>query len=241
MNVKYLALEIKRVVRNPRFLIFTVGLPVVFYFLFSSINAQGNDADRVRVVVMVGMAAFGGLTAAVSSGTRIAVERGAGWQRQLRLTPMSGGAYLVTKALVGMIVGLGPLLLVCLIGGLTGVHLTAAEWLQVTAGTWIGLLPLAILGVLVGQLATPDSVQAIGSGVFLLLSMFGGLWFPPAAMPSWLANIAHVVPSFWYGGIGRGVVFHDLNVGTTVLVLGAWTVGLAALAARRFRADTARV
>jgi ABC-2 type transport system permease protein len=244
MNAKYLALEIRRVVRAPRFLIFTVGFPVVFYLLFSSIyGGQGSAADQTatKAWLMAGMAAFGALTAAVSTGTRIAVERGAGWQRQLRLTPLSGGAYLVTKALVGMVVAIGPLLLVCLIGAATGVRLDAAGWGQLVLGTWVGLLPFAVLGVLIGQLATPDSVQAIGSATFMLLSIGGGLWFPPQVMPDWLSRLAHVLPSFWYGGIGRDAVSGQGVTTQTVLVLGVWTVVLALVAARRFRADTARV
>jgi ABC-2 type transport system permease protein len=242
VNTKYLALETSRIIRAPRFLIFTVGFPVVFYLLFSSIYAnQAGDPGAMRAAVMVGMAAFGGLTAAVSTGSRIAVERGTGWQRQLRLTPLSGSAYLVTKAMVGMLVALGPLVLVCAIGFATGARLDPAGWVQVVAGTWLGLIPFAVLGVLIGQLATPDSVQAIGSATFMLLSIGGGLWFPPELMPSWLNTLAHVLPSFWYGGIGRDAVLHQGVTMRTVLVLGVWTVALALVAARRFRADTARV
>jgi ABC-2 type transport system permease protein len=241
VNVKYFVLELKRVVRAPRFLIFTVGFPVVFYLVFSSIYSKGQDVGAVKAAVMVGMAAFGGLTAAVSTGTRIAVERGSGWQRQLRLTPLPGSQYLVAKALLGMVVGLGPLLLVCLIGGLTGASVTGAGWAQIVLGTWVALLPFAVLGVLIGQFASADSVQVIGSATFMLLSLAGGLWFPPDMMPSWLSNLAHVLPSFWYGGIGRGVLSGSLDVTRTALVLAAWTVGLAVVSARRFRADTARV
>ncbi|GDY31393.1 ABC transporter permease [Gandjariella thermophila] len=244
MNIKYLALETRRVIRAPRFLIFTVGFPVVFYLLFSNLYGnQGGAAEQAatRAWIMAGMAAFGALTAAVSTGTRIATERGAGWQRQLRLTPLSGGAYLVTKALVGMLVSVGPLLLVCAVGAATGVRLDAAAWAQLVIGTWLGLLPFAVLGVLIGQLSTPDSVQPIGSATFMLLSIGGGLWFPPELMPTWLNRLAHVLPSFWYGGIGRDAVGHQGVTMQTVLVLGVWTVGLALVAARRYRADTARV
>lgn len=242
MSIRYLALETSRIVRAPRFLIFTVGFPVVFYLLFSSIYSnQGSDTGPLRAGLMVGMAAFAGLTAAVSTGTRIAVERGTGWQRQLRLTPLSGSAYLVTKAMVGMLVAIGPLVLVCAIGAATGVTLEPDGWVQVVGGTWLGLIPFAVLGVLIGQLATPDSVQAIASATFMLLSVGGGLWFPPELMPSWLATLAHVLPSYWYGGIGRDAVLNQGVSMQTVLVLGAWTAVLALAAARRFRADTARV
>ncbi|OLR94331.1 ABC transporter permease [Actinokineospora bangkokensis] len=237
MNARYLALELRRTARAPRFLIFTVGFPVVFYLLFSSV--YGGSADG-KAVLMVGMAAFGGMTAAVSTGTRIAAERAAGWQRQLLLTPLSGTGYLLAKAMTAMVVALGPILLVGAVGAATGVHLPATGWLQALGGTWVALLPFAVLGVLIGQVATADSVQAIGSATFLLLSLGGGLWFPPEQMPAWLRGAVHVLPSYWYGGIGRDVVLHDLRPGQAVAVLAAWTAGLGLVVARRFRADGAR-
>jgi len=241
MNARYLLLEARRITRAPRFLIFTVGFPVVFYLLFSSMYAKGSDIAAVKAGLMVSMAAFGALTAAVSTGSRIAVERGSGWQRQLRLTPMPGSTYLVTKAIVGMVIALGPMLLVYALGAATGVHLDAAQWVLAFLGTWVGLVPLAVLGVVIGQLASADSVQVVGSATFMLLSIGGGLWIPPEQMPDWLSRVAHVLPSFWYGGIGRDVVARQPFDGHGVWVLLAWTAGLALFAMRRFRSDTARV
>jgi ABC-2 type transport system permease protein len=238
MNLRYLVIETRRVVRSPRFLITTVGMPVAFYLLFSSMGGKGDPT--AKAVMMAGMAGFGGLTAAVSTGARIAAERAAGWQRQLRLTPLPPSAYLVAKALLGMLVALGPMLLVYGIGVATGVHLDAGEWALLVVGTWLALTPLAVLGVLVGQIATPDSVQAIGGATFMLLSLGGGLWFPPDAMPAWLQQIAHALPSYWMGGIGRDVVQHHAFQQKAIWVLLAWTVGLGIGVARRFRAQTAR-
>ena len=38
---------------------------------------------------MVGLAAFGAMNAVLAFGARIAAEREVGWNRQLRLTPLS--------------------------------------------------------------------------------------------------------------------------------------------------------
>lgn len=241
MNLNYLALEAKRVVRSIRFLIFTVGLPVVFYILFSAMTTKDSDPNLVKATIMAGMMAYGGLTAAVSTGTRIATERGSGWQRQLRLTPLHPAMYVVTKAIVGMVVALGPMLLVAGVGAATGVELDAWQWVAVVGGTWIAVTPLAILGVLIGQIATQDSVQPISTAAFLLLALGGGLFFPPSQMPSWLSDIAHVLPSYWYGGVGRDVVAGNAFDLHGVLWLAVWTVALGVGVLRRFQADTARV
>ena len=48
---------------------------------------------------MVGLAGFGAMTAALSSGARISTERALGWNRHLRITPLTARAYLSTKVL----------------------------------------------------------------------------------------------------------------------------------------------
>ncbi|RZS43416.1 ABC-2 type transport system permease protein [Herbihabitans rhizosphaerae] len=245
MSATYLALEMRRVLRTPAFAVFTIGFPVVLLFLYSGIFT--NDAENKQValaIIMTSMCAFGGVTASLVTGTRAAEERHAGWQRQLRLTPLSGGGYLVAKVIVGMVVALGPILLVALLGGLVqGVSLDAAGWLRVTLGVWLGMLPIALIGLFIGQTATADSVQAVTQAVMLLLTLIGGIFIPVDSMPGWLINVSKVLPTYWISQIARGAVTTDLSegLGTAILVLAAWTVVAGALVVRRYRRDSARV
>ncbi|HEY3894640.1 MAG TPA: ABC transporter permease [Pseudonocardiaceae bacterium] len=120
MNPAYLALEVKRVVRGARFMIFTVVFPVVIYLidtnLFGGNGETYPDGVAIAPSLMVRMAAFGAMSAALFTGARVALERSSGWQRQLRLTPMSGSSYLLSKAVVSMLVALPTILLVTLVG-----------------------------------------------------------------------------------------------------------------------------
>src|SRR6185312_4379145 len=77
---------------------------------------------------MVGLVAFGGMSAMLSSGVRIAAERQAGWHRQVRITPLPPRAYLRTKILTGyMLAGLSILVLY-VAGAAMGVSLPAGRW-----------------------------------------------------------------------------------------------------------------
>ncbi len=51
---------------------------------------------------MVGLASFGTMSAMLSCGARIAAERAVGWNRQLRITPLSPRAYFRVKVLTGV-------------------------------------------------------------------------------------------------------------------------------------------
>lgn len=242
MSFTYLLLEARRAMRNGRFMIFSIAFPVLLFLLYTGIWANGDKA--VTGVLMVNMTSFGALSAALFAGSRVALERSVGWQRQLRLTPLSGGGYLTAKGVTGMLLALPAVVLVPLVGvAVEGVSLDAAGWLRVTVGIWLAVIPFALIGLLIGQVGTPDSMQPIMSLTMMTMSMLGGVFIPIDSMPDWLLKIAHVLPSYWLGQVGRGAVTSDLsvNLGQAVLVLAVWTAVVGVGVVRRFRRDSARV
>jgi ABC-2 type transport system permease protein len=243
MRTGYFALEAKRALRNPRFLFFTVVFPVVLYLieggLFSG-NVQGTKIPFVAYL-MVSFGAYGGFMACLSTGARTAIERSQGWQRQLRLTPLTPQAYLIGKAAVAQVVALPPILLIALVGGLfEGVHLSPANWALIVVGTWLACIPFSVLGLLVGQIATAANMQVYTSALMILLAFLGGILFPVTMFPTWLANIAKVLPSYWLADIGHGPLMGYDQLGTALIALAIWTVVLAVAVARRYQRDSAR-
>ncbi len=245
MKTTYLALEAKRALRNPRFLLFTMAFPVVIFLIdvgaFGKGDVPGSHASYASYL-MVSMAAWGGFMAAMNTGARTAVERAAGWQRQLRLTPLRPTAYLVGKAAVGTLVALPPIVVVALVGKLVeGVSLTPGGWAQVIFGVWIATIPFAVLGLLVGQIATSETLQVFTSGLMIVLGFLGGVLIPITVFPNWIADIAKVLPSYWLADIGHGALLGNTDLGKAVLWLAGWTVVLAFAVVRRYQRDSARV
>ncbi|RSN63369.1 ABC transporter permease [Amycolatopsis sp. WAC 04182] len=242
MNPTYLKTEIVRTFRSTRFVLFAVAFPVLMFLLQTNVFAAGNG--NFAGVIMVNMMAFGAFSAAMTSGAKLAIERSTGWQRQLRLTPLTGAGYLGGKALSAMLVALPSLLVVPLVGVLfQGVHLDAAGWLRLVAGIWLGAIPLVLLGLLLGQFGTPESMQPLNMIVMMGMGFLGGLWIPIDGMPSWMADIAQVTPTYWLIQLVRPVVTDQLTVSLPAAlgVLAAWTAVLGALVIRRYRKDSARV
>src|SRR5579885_1365651 len=99
MMTGYLALEARRALRNPRFLFFTLVFPVLLFLIWQGLYGS-SYIQRTHIqyagYLMCSMAAFGALTAAMNTGARVAEERSVGWQRQLRLTPLSPPGYLLS-------------------------------------------------------------------------------------------------------------------------------------------------
>ncbi|MFI6789599.1 ABC transporter permease [Nonomuraea sp. NPDC050383] len=239
MKAGYLRFEARRVLRDPRFLAFSVGLPVGLFLLLSYVY---RSQQIPAAYLMGGLTAFGAFKAALDTGARTAVERGAGWQRQLRLTPLSGVGYLLAKGTVAMLVALPPVAGVSLAAALTaGVRLSAAGWALAVLGVWLGTVPFALLGLLVGQLSTPRGLQAYQGGVLLLLSFVGGLLVPVSSFPESLAAVARVLPSYWLAEISHGAALSGGGrVGEAAAVLAAYTVVLGVAVAARYRRDSAR-
>jgi ABC-2 type transport system permease protein len=242
VTATYLRMEITRLLRNKRILIFSVLMPVVLLLIFGSLyKGQSLNAVGAAAYLMVSMALFGSMSAAIGAGGTIAVERGIGWNRQLRLTPLAPGSYLLTKVVVALVVALPPLLITYGVGALAlDVRLPASTWLLITAGAWLGALPFAALGLVVGYLARPDSVQQISGLLFMLLAAFGGIWVPIEQMPAAMHRIAEWTPAYWVGLLARSPLFHQSLDLTAVAAIAAWTALFAVVALRRFRADTAR-
>ncbi|MER6382184.1 ABC transporter permease [Streptomyces sp. NPDC001250] len=242
MNATYFAFEIKRIVRNPRFTSFAIAMPVAMYLLFAGIYGAEEVAPGVTSgeLTMVNMAAYGAMSASLFAGTRIAAERDAGWQRQLRLTPLSGSGYLAVKAVSSVLVGLPVILLICGIAAAQGTTLSALQWTHIVLGLWLACLPFAALGILLGLFTTGSSVQAITGGIMMPLGMLGGLWVPLRILPHWMVYVAKAMPTYWMGEVGRSAVMKSSGTGIAAFVLVAWLLVVSFAAVRRFQAGTAR-
>ena len=243
MNVAYTRSEIRRSFRNSQYLIFTFGFPLVLFLVFQSAYGKGKlGGVAVAPYIMVSMATFGALSAVFSIGGRIALERQLEWNRQLRLTGLTGRAYLSGKALSGFAVAVPAM--ACVYAAAVvfqHVHLPAGRWLIMTLSILLAFLPIAALAIWIGYLARGDSLQAVSGGMYSLLSLFGGLWIPITAFPHWLQLVCKALPVYWIAQSGRQALIGSWIGWAGFAVLAAWTVGLSTLAGRSYRRNTARV
>ena len=191
---------------------------------------------------MVSMGAYGAIAAAMmSTAVPWAQERQSGWLRQLRTTPLPGWWTIVAKLISSLLLVLPSLLLVCLAAVLTqGVRLPAGEWLSLILLLWLGVVPFAALGLIIGSLLAGDAAQSVAMISMFGLAILGGLWFPVEIMPEVMRNVAQVLPSFHYADIGHHIVAGAAPPPSDVVTLAAWTVALCAIAVFAYRRALAR-
>jgi len=239
----YIRFELLRTVRNRRFFILALGFPIILYFLIAGPNKNednlGGSGLSAPLYYMVGLAAFGAMNAMLSVGGRIATERTAGWNRQLRLTPLSPRDSFRAKILTGYMTAVAALLLLFVAGTTMGVRLDGSQWLRMTGLILVGLIPFGALAILFGHLLTADAIGPAMGGLVAVLAVLGGVWFP--LTNGVLYHIGRALPSYWLVQASH-VALGSGGWGTTGwLVVGAWSVVLGALAARAYRRDTGRV
>lgn len=241
MSGRFLATEILRALRNPRFVLFSVVFPVGLFLLFAQIYGDGPlQGTSPQAYLMVSMAMFGAIGATLGTSARIAAERQRGWNRLLRLTPLRPRAYVLARLVTVLVLAVPSFLLVFAAGRLAeGVHLSLREWALVSGYFTLALVPFAVLGIALGYLTTADSAPMVNGAAQMVLSVFGGVWVPVSQMPHAMLVVGKALPSFWFGVAARSPLTHEhLGWGGLAVLLG-WTVVLARLAGRRYRAEAA--
>ena len=239
----FLALEMRRSLRDVRYLVLAVAMPIGLYLLFAGLfGSHGQRAQGLPqpTELMVAMIAYGAIWAVFSAtGPRIAHERAIGWTRQLRVTPLSAASALSGKLVTALAAALPAMVLVALTAVASHhVQLSAAQWLAMLAAMWAGVLPLALLGLALGYLAGDEIAFPLTMALYFALGALGGLWMPLSTTPHVMQDIALALPSNGVAELGWRITGGQASVPKAVLVLAAWTVGsgLVALLAYRRRA-----
>lgn len=220
--------EINRLRRNRRYMLFTVGLPVILYLIVAK---QGSKAYGVEFTAyyMIAMATFGAFAGALNGNSiRISEERKVGWVRQLRLTPLPANAYVIAKILTSMATTIPSIVVVLLLGRFYGgVHLAVWQWLVIAVIVWLGSTIFAALAVAVGYRFPPDQVQPITMLLYFVFTILGGIWFPLGGA---LQNIGKGTPTYEAVKISTDVVGNTPVPAYLIIGLVIWLAVFAGLA-----------
>lgn len=232
LEAKY---ETLRLWRTPSYALPTLLFPTLFYLLFGVLlNKSNGDAARYLLATygvfgVIGAGLFG-------FGVTVALEREQGFLIYKRALPMPTGAYLFAKmAMATQFAGAIALILAVVAASLGGVRLAPSQWLLLWVVHTVGVLPACALGLYIGTLVGGQGAPAVVNILFLPMSFLSGLWLPLKMLPSWLATIAPVWPSYHHSQIALKVVGMDAG-GSLVLhaaVLAVFTAVFFFLAWRR--------
>jgi len=233
--------EVLKAMRTPQFSAPTIAFPVVFYLIFGVILAgEGGEGRAIYLLATFGM--FGALGPALFGfGVNVANERNNGWLDLKKISPMPISAYILAKLFMAAVFGLLVICMLTLIGTLFGgLEISFARWLLMITTQLLCAVPFALMGMAIGFRVSTEAAPAIVNILFMLMSVFGGLWLPVTLFPEILQQFAWILPTFHGGQLALASI--GLSTTSTALthagLLAAFAVIMALLAARNYRTMT---
>lgn len=228
--------EFLKLWRVPAFSIPTILFPVIFFVLFGIPNARQTTDTGISVaqIILASLTAYGLMNIALFSfGAGVANERGQGWMKLVRATPMPAWVYFAAKLVMALMFAA----LICMLMfplAIVGadVRLAGSQWSMLLLNLVLGLLPFALIGFAIGYWGGPNSAVPIANVAGLILGFGSGLLIPLDGLPAFMRVIAPYLPTYHYGqlvwstvGAGDGATgTHVLWLLGTALIFGALAV-----------------
>lgn len=240
----YLRLELVRNLRNPWTIGFAAIMPAALYLLFGAAPAYGSQQiahGTVAGLIMANMALFGAMMAAVNVAGAVADERGVGWHRQLRLSPLRPWAYVTSELIAALALTFLVVTVTFAVGTLTGAQLDPATWVRSFVVAWLaGTALFAAFGLAVGYLFTGEAVLGVVGPFMSLFAFFGGVFIPLEQLGTLMQTVGAWTPMYGVRMLVEAPILGE-PVATGALVnIGGWFVVFCAVAIWRFRAAAGR-
>ncbi|WP_345712468.1 ABC transporter permease, partial [Kineococcus glutinatus] len=232
--------------------VFVFAYPVIMMGIFGAVFGDQQVAPGVSFAqyFAAGIVATGVvLTSFQSLAITIAGEREDGTLKRLRGTPMPPVAYVLGKVGLVLVTSVAQVALLLAVASLAfGVDLPpdAARW---TTFGWVfvlGTVAGTVLGIAVSALPrSARSANAVIAPIVIVLQFLSGVFFVYSSLPGWMRSVAELFPLKWMAQGMRSAFLPDSaaaaevsgswQLGTTALVLAAWSVVGLVLCLRTFR------
>lgn len=253
-SVRYALLDLKRNLLIVSATFFAIALPVCMYLIFGTMADYSeielaNGSGNVGAAVMVGMATYGALTAAVGLTASAAVELHTGWGRQLAVTPLSHTGYVLNKIVVTIIFSALPVVAVLAAGALSGARMQWYLWLTIPGLILVCAVMFSLYGLAFGLLFRSETANNAAGGL-LVLFMFMGNGFAP--LSGVLLELSVFTPAWGVLQLTKWPLMEGttFDIGSDALVqyemwqvaanIGVWTLIFAALCFVGARRHTGR-
>jgi len=214
--LRQVQVEFAATLRAAEFVGGALAIPVILYAMFGLPVARQMlpDGTSVGAMMAVSFSAYGVVSLSIFTfGDELAKERGRGWTRTLRATPLSEGIHLAGKTVMALGHSLLIVVLIALVATLAGgVDLPLSSWVRVTAMLLVGVLTFSTIGFALAYLVRPKAASMIANLVFLPLSFCSGFFFPLQQLPDFLQRVAPYLPTYHYGQLAWQQVASDLDV-----------------------------
>ncbi|APX72927.1 ABC transporter permease [Companilactobacillus allii] len=223
-------INFKRIIlRNKRFFLFDMMLPIIFYLLYSKVLVSNMPETDLRIWQMnylISMVIYSCLLGSIITVANTLFEdKTSHFDILSRLTPLPQWQYYLSRILIFMLLNLISAISICLVGILVNnLSLSITTWTLIIFITIIGTLPLILVGILISLINNPTTVNILNNLVVFPLAIISGLWWPITIMPDWLQFIGKLMPTFELSSIDQAILYGKIINNHYVLGLTLWII-----------------
>ena len=214
--------------RQAAYYLLSIGLPSVFYLIFSGMMSGSAAPTLVLQTYLFSMTVFSIMSSAFFSiPSTLQSDKTNNWQKMLQHSPVSMIEYYISKLFSALLTFLLSIVVVFSVGHFVrGVNLPAMDWLIIALIILFGSLVFIAMGVLVSLLPSAQLMSVVGNIAYMALAVLGGLWFPLTMFPKWLQSIGKLTPSYQLMQIVSSYLEHREFNAIAALIVLVYTVGV---------------
>ena len=213
--------------RQAAYYLLSIGLPSVFYLIFSGMMSSDTPTSVLRLYLF-SMTVFSIMSSAFFSiPSSLQSDKTNNWQKMIQHSPVSMVEYYISKLFSALLTFLLSIVVVFSVGHFVrGVSLPTMDWLIIALIILFGSLVFISMGVLVSLLPSAQLMSVVGNIAYMALAVLGGLWFPLSMFPAWLRSIGKLMPSYQLMQVVSSYLEHREFNAIAALIVLVYTVGV---------------
>lgn len=222
------------ILRNKRFFLFDMMLPIVFYLLYTKVLISGipNSALKTwNTEYLISMIIYSYLLGSIITVSNTLLEdQTSHFDLFTKLTPLSRWQYYLALIVIFMFLNVISSITICLVGIFVNhINLNILTWTLIILVNIFGTIPLILSGILISLFKNPSTVNLLNSLAVFPMAMISGLWWPISMMPKWLQNIGQVTPTFELSNIDKSILYSRPLNSNCLLGIILWIVLISVL------------
>lgn len=195
-----LAIESIKLQRDLGTFLLSVGMPVIFFLIFSSI-VQFNDPNMQKNFIQSYMLTMTNFSmsgfALFTFPMMLAEDRKNSWLVFLQHSPLSTWKYYVSKLYRVFLCFLMSIFIVFAVGGLIKkVKLSVWGWSVSAILLLLTSVVFLAIGLLLAQIQSEQTMSVVSNLLYFILAILGGSWMPVHTFPEWVQKICRLTPSY---------------------------------------------
>ncbi|MGT2799574.1 ABC transporter permease [Streptococcus marmotae] len=209
--------------RNAFGFIMGIGMPVLFFLLFSSMfdssyeNAAALTRNYLLTMTAFSMSSFG----LYAFPSMLDTDKQSRWLLQIQHSPVPLSQYYLAKVLNVFVSFVISIMVNFAVGAIfRDVRMTTEQWLVSSLLLLATSMVYLAIGLALTLFKNRQTLSVVANLLYFVLAIFGGSWLPYEALPDWMQSVAHFTPSYYANQLVlRYINDHHLQVTSLLMVL----------------------